>query len=273
MDKIAFIGAGAMTEAIVRGVIKAELLPASHIWVTNHANEERLQHMQAAYGVTVTRNQIDLLQETDIIILSVKPKDAEQALHSLGKAQLKKQQIVVSLMAGITSAYLESFLPVGQPVIRVMPNTSATILESATAIAAGTFTDKHQLQLVQQLFGTVGSAVEVGEESMDAVTAISGSGPAYIYYLMEALEEASLKVGLDEEVGKQLLIQTFKGAAAMLEQSDLSPAQLRANITSAGGTTAAGISVLEEQHVKAAVTACVQAAAARSKEMGQAYSK
>jgi pyrroline-5-carboxylate reductase len=273
MDKIAFIGAGAMTEAIVKGVIKAELLPAHHIWVTNHANEERLQRMHAAYGVMVTRNQDDLLQETDIIILSVKPKDAEQALRSLGNAQLRKQQIVVSLMAGITTAYVESFLPAGQPVVRVMPNTSATILEAATAIAAGTYTDAQQMQTVERLFGTVGSAVEVGEESMDAVTAISGSGPAYIYYLMEALEEASSQIGLDEEVGKQLLIQTFKGAAAMLEQSELSPAQLRANITSAGGTTAAGISVLEEQRVKAAVTACVQAAAARSKQMGQAYSK
>ncbi|SNZ02177.1 pyrroline-5-carboxylate reductase [Terribacillus aidingensis] len=273
MDKIAFIGAGAMTEAIVKGVIKAELLPAPHIWVTNHANEERLQRMHAVYGVTVTRNQNELLQETDIIILSVKPKDAEQALRSLGVAQLGKQQIVVSLMAGITTAYLESFLPAGQPVIRVMPNTSATILEAATAIAAGTYTDKQQLQLVKRLFGTVGSAVEVGEELMDAVTAISGSGPAYIYYLMEALEEASSQVGLDEDIGKQLLIQTFKGAAAMLEQSELSSAQLRANITSAGGTTAAGIAVLENQNVKAAVKACVQAAAVRSKEMGQAYSK
>ncbi|WP_077305944.1 pyrroline-5-carboxylate reductase [Terribacillus halophilus] len=273
MDKIAFIGAGAMTEAIVKGVIKAELLPASHIWMTNHANEERLQRMHATYGVTVTRNQADLLKKTDIIILSVKPKDAEQALLSLGEAQLGKEQVVVSLMAGITTAYLESFLPAGQSVIRVMPNTSATILEAATAIAAGTHATKQQLQLVQQLFWTVGSAIEVGEESMDAVTAISGSGPAYIYYLMEALEEASFQVGLDEKIGKQLLIQTFKGAAAMMEQSELSPAQLRANITSAGGTTAAGISVLEEQNVKAAVTACVQAAAARSKEMGQAYSK
>jgi len=108
---------------------------------------------------------------------------------------------------------------------------------------------------------------------MDALTAISGSGPAYLYYMMEALEEASSQVGLDETVGKQLLIQTFKGAARMLEQSELTPAQLRENITSAGGTTAAGISVLEEQGVKAAIQACVKAAAARSKEMGQAFSK
>jgi pyrroline-5-carboxylate reductase len=273
MDKIAFIGAGSMTEAILKGVIKAELLPAPHIWLTNHANEERLQQMHATYGVTVTRNQIDLLQEADIIILSVKPKDAEQVLLRLGNAQLRKEQIVVSLMAGITTAYLQTFLPAGQPVIRVMPNTSATILEAATAITAGAYADRQHMQLIQRLFGTVGSAVEVGEESMDAVTAISGSGPAYIYYLMEALEEASTQVGLDEEIGKQLLIQTFKGAAAMLEQSELSPAQLRANITSAGGTTAAGISVLERKNVKAAVQACVQAAVARSREMGQANSK
>lgn len=273
MKKIAFVGAGAMAEALVKGLIAAEHLPAKGIWLTNHANDARLQELHAAYGVTITRNQTALLKDADVIILSMKPKDAEVALTSLRAAKLEPGQIVVSILAGIHTSFLESYLPSNQPVVRAMPNTSATILEAATAIAAGVHAGSEDMKVVSSLFKTVGEAVEVEEEDMDAVTAISGSGPAYLYYMMEALEEASSQVGLDETVGKQLLIQTFKGAARMLEQSELTSAQLRANITSAGGTTAAGISVLEEQGVKAAVQACVKAAAARSKEMGQAFSK
>ncbi|MFP7477224.1 pyrroline-5-carboxylate reductase [Terribacillus saccharophilus] len=273
MNKIAFIGAGAMAEALVKGLIAAEQLPAKDIWLTNHANDERLQELHAAYGVTVTRDQTDLLKDADVIILSMKPKDAEAALTSLRAAKIEPGQIVLSILAGIHTSFLESYLPAHQPVVRAMPNTSATILEAATAIAAGVYAGNEEMKVVSRLFGTVGETVEVKEEDMDAVTAISGSGPAYLYYMMEALEEASSQVGLDETVSKQLLIQTFKGAAKMLEQSDLTPAQLRANITSAGGTTAAGISVLEEQGVKAAMRACVKAAADRSKEMGQAFSK
>lgn len=272
MKKIAFVGAGAMAEALVKGLIAAEHLPAKGIWLTNHANDARLQELHAAYGVTITRNQTDLLKDADVIILSMKPKDAEAALSSLKAANLNSKQIVVSILAGIHTSFLESYLP-SNPVVRAMPNTSATILEAATAVAAGVHAGSEEMKVVSSLFNTVGETVEVEEEAMDAVTAISGSGPAYLYYMMEALEEASSQVGLDESVSKQLLIQTFKGAAKMLEQSELTPAQLRANITSAGGTTAAGISVLEEQGVKAAIQACVKAAAARSKEMGQAFSK
>lgn len=273
MKKIAFVGAGAMAEALVKGLITAELLPAEDIWLTNHANEERLHELHTAYGVTVTRDQTDLLKDADVIMLSMKPKDAEAALSSLKAAKLEPGQVIVSILAGIHTSFLESYLPFNQPVVRAMPNTSATILEAATAIAAGVHAGSEEMKIVSRLFKTVGEAVEVAEEDMDAVTAISGSGPAYLYYMMEALEEASSQVGLDENVGKQLLIQTFKGAAKMLEQSDLTPAQLRANITSAGGTTAAGISVLEEQDVKIAIQACVKAAADRSKEMGQAFNK
>lgn len=273
MKKIAFVGAGAMAEALVKGLIAAEQLPAEDIWLTNHANDARLQQLHAAYGVTVTRNQNDLLKDADVIILSMKPKDAEAALSSLKAANLESKQIVVSILAGIHTSFLESYLPSNQPVVRAMPNTSATILEAATAIAAGLHAGNGRMKVVSSLFKTVGKAVEVKEEDMDAVTAISGSGPAYLYYMMEALEEASSQIDLDATVGKQLLIQTFKGVAKMLEQSDLTPAQLRANITSAGGTTAAGISVLEEQGVKTAIQACVKAAAARSKEMGQAFTK
>ena len=273
MKKISFIGAGAMAEALVKGLIAAEQLPAEAIWLTNHANEGRLQELHTGYGVSVTRNRTDLLKDADVIILSMKPKDVEAAMLYLKEAKLKPGQIVVSVLAGIHTSFLEKYLPEGQPVVRVMPNTSATILEAATAVAAGVHADSHDMQAVISLFETVGTAVQVEEDEMDAVTAISGSGPAYLYYMMEALEEASTQVGLDESIGKQLLIQTFKGAAKMLEQSDLTPAQLRANITSAGGTTAAGIGVLDEQGVKAAIQACVQAAAARSKEMGQAFTK
>ncbi|MFP7493241.1 pyrroline-5-carboxylate reductase [Terribacillus saccharophilus] len=273
MKKIAFIGAGAMAESLVKGILTAEQLPAEAIWLTNHANDERLEEMHHAYGVSVTRNQTDLLIDADVILLSMKPKDAEAAMAYLKESNLKPDQIIVSMLAGIPTSFLEEHLPEGQPVVRVMPNTSATILEAATAIAAGVHAGNREMQVVHELFHTVGAVVQVKEEDMDGVTAISGSGPAYLYYLMEALEEAGKQVGLEESVGKQLLIQTFIGAAKMLEQSELTPAQLRANITSAGGTTAAGISVLEEQGVKAAIQACVQAAAARSKEMGQAYTK
>lgn len=272
MKKIAFIGAGSMAEAIISGMITRGVTKPGDIHIANRSDGERLSSLQNGYGVTVSESIAELLDGAVIVVLAVKPKDVLAAMDAV-KSHITENMLFISVAAGVNISSLEAILAKKNPIIRAMPNTSAAVGQSATALAANRYTEQEDLDQACQLFKTIGSVAVVAEEQMNAVTGLSGSGPAYIYYLVEAMEKSSEKIGLDGETAKQLIIQTLIGAAEMLNSSDKTPAILRKEVTSPGGTTEAGIKVLEAHGVQEAFISCIQEAARQSERMGEQISK
>lgn len=268
-ERIVFIGCGSMAEAIIAGMLKAELVDKSQIYVTNKQDEERLAYIQDTYGVETSYNKKKLLELADVVILAMKPKDVRESLLKI-RPLIHEKQLVISVLAGIRTETIEEILDKNVAVIRAMPNTSAHIGYSATAIAGGTYTGEKELNFAEKLFQTIGLAKVVGEEDMHTVTAVSGSGPAYIYYFVEAMTKAALDAGMNHETAQALITQTIIGAGKMLEQSSDEPARLRDNITSQGGTTEAGLEVLEKQDFEKIIIDCINRARERSVELGKA---
>lgn len=264
--KVACIGAGSMAEAMISGIVDKEFTPAKDIVVMNRSDEAKLTRLQEEYGVSITRDPGRLLEGASVILFAVKPKDAKEALDHM-RPFFRKDALFISVLAGISISFLESELPAGCAIARAMPNTSASIGLSATAVAFNSAVTKAQKELCLGLFSSIGIAAEVEERQLDAVTGLSGSGPAYIYYIVEAMERSAAEAGLDKETARWLIIQTLAGAAEMLARSTKNAGELRAAVTSPGGTTEAGISVLDENHVKDIVGDCIKAAAARSRQM------
>ncbi|WP_085520581.1 pyrroline-5-carboxylate reductase [Tuberibacillus sp. Marseille-P3662] len=271
-QKVAFIGAGSMAESIITGVLAKGFLSTEHIWVTNRDNQDRLERMKNVYHIQVTQDKQTAVNDADIIILSMKPKDISEAIQSI-KPFVNKEQMVVSVLAGVSTDYISDILASGSPVIRAMPNTSAAIGFSATAIAGGRSVSDHHIDLVKTLFQTIGTTTVVDEDDLHTVTGLSGSGPAYIYYFVEAMEEAAAEAGLKQDVAKELIVQTLVGAAEMLKTSEDTPSVLREKITSPGGTTQAGLETLEKYKYQEALMACIKQAAARSIELGSPFQK
>ncbi|MFP7296357.1 pyrroline-5-carboxylate reductase [Neobacillus niacini] len=264
--KIAFLGAGSMAEAMISGIVQSKKLPAKNIIVTNRSNNHRLKELQRKYGITgVKRDNLDLIN-VDIIVLAMKPKDAETSLQSFSDS-LKPNQLILSVLAGISTSFIEKKVPFGQQVIRVMPNTSSMIGESATAISPGNHTSVQNISLVQELLQSIGEVYEIPEEKMDIFTGIAGSGPAYFYYLMEQMEKEAQKSGLNSLIIRKIIAQTVVGAAKMIQEQDTSPEVLRENVTSPNGTTAAGLEALKGNGGGKAITEAIKHAAKRSKEI------
>ncbi len=266
--KIAFIGAGSMAEAIMAGLLKKEICIKEDITVTNKQDQLRLENLEEKYGVTITENKETALKDADVIFLAMKPKDAKDGIQAI-KSYVKKEQLIVSVLAGISSESIQELFGQTLRVIRSMPNTSAAIGLSATAIAKGAHATDKDLILVQSLFSAIGLCTIVEEDQLHAVTGVSGSGPAYIYYIAEAMEKAALAQGLDVEVAKKLVSQTLIGAAHMLQETDKDAEVLRREVTSPGGTTQRGISLLDEGKVSEAFESCIEGATERSREMGE----
>jgi pyrroline-5-carboxylate reductase len=264
--KIIFLGAGSMAEAMLAGIVSVEKIPKGQVFVSNKSNKKRLKELEMGYGIKgVTREQVSLKQ-MDIIILAMKPKDAEAVLLSI-KDQLQPHQLVISVLAGITTSFMEHHLKYGQQVIRVMPNTSSMIGESATAISTGTFTQRDQVNNAKDLLSCIGKVFEIKEEQMDIFTGIAGSGPAYFYYLMEHMESAGKEGGLDTETTREIMAQTILGAAKMILEQEETPTQLRENVTSPNGTTAAGLAALAEHGGGKAISQAIKHASNRSNEI------
>jgi pyrroline-5-carboxylate reductase len=267
MKKIAFIGAGSMAEAFISGILENSLIDKKNVWVTNNSNEERLNRLSDTYGVRTTYDLKELFAGADIVILSMKPKDAATAIQYI-REYLTEKMLVVSVLAGVSMSTIETLARLPIAVVRAMPNTSAAVGKSATAVAVNERVTPKQIELMKDLFGTVGLTTFVEEEQLDAVTGLSGSGPAYIYYLIEAMEKSAVEVGLDKEMASELIVQTLIGAAEMVKNSTKSSEQLRRDVTSPGGTTEAGVKVLEEHQVQQAFISCIKAATEQSKKMG-----
>lgn len=266
--KLAFIGAGSMAEAIISGIVKAEILKKGKIVATNKSNRERLERLEEKYQIQPLMDKEEVILNTDIIILSTKPHDLKDAVESI-KAYIQPEQLIISVIAGISTDYISDLIGNHAPVVRAMPNTSATISHSATAISAGKYATNEHLGEAEALFNTIGTTTIVNEADMHTVTGISGSGPAYIYYMVEAMERAAMDAGLDKSTAMDLITQTVVGAGEMLKQSGDTAADLRKKITSPAGTTHAGIEVLKKHDFQQIVMECVESARERSMELGK----
>ena len=264
--QLGIVGAGNMAEAILRGVIGGNVLTRNAIVVSEPILERR-KHLTNAIGVTcVAENSTPAACRR--VLLAVKPQVIGEVLDGIAPA-VGQDATVISIAAGITTSFIDSRLGRRGHVVRVMPNTPMLVGCGIAAIAAGPRATQEDLQWTQKLFAASGRTVVVAEEMMDAVTAVSGSGPAYFFYLIEAMIAAGVAEGLDPEVAAMLAVQTCCGAAKLLTETQEPPEGLRARVTSPGGTTQRAIETLEAAGVKAKLIEAVRAAAQRSRELGK----
>jgi pyrroline-5-carboxylate reductase len=265
--KVAFFGGGNMAEALIKGLIAAGTAKPEQILVTD-ISSDRLEHLRKTYGIIVQKGNLDAAREAGIILLSVKPQVIEKVLGEIAPA-IDGKKLVISIAAGIAIAKIEKVLKDGSRVVRVMPNTPALVLAGAAALAGGKNATADDLALVQSIFNSVGRSVVVDEKLMDAVTGLSGSGPAYVFMIIDALSDAGVKAGLPRQLALELAAQTVYGAAKMVLETKEHPAKLRDMVTSPGGTTIEGLHALEKGKLRATIMNAVEAATARSKELGK----
>lgn len=261
--KYAFLGAGKMAHALVQGILRTQLCEPDDIIVASRS-ASTLESLVAATSVQAAASNVDAVRAADVVVLCVKPVDVASALAQAGDALQGK--LLLSVVTGMTIGQL-SKLAGHERIIRAMPNTAALIGLSATALTAPASISKADLELATSLFEAVGEVFAIKEEQLDAVTGLSGSGPAYIYLIIEALSDGGVAVGLPRKLALDLAIQTVAGAAEMAASTNEHPAILREMVTSPGGTTIAGLTALENGGLRASLIAAVRAAAARSKEL------
>jgi len=266
LQKVIFVGAGAIAEALIQGWIEQEVVDATNIYVSNRSNYERLDFLSMKYSVNILQKPEQLF-DADLIVLAVKPKDGKIAMESI-KPYMDENTPILTVMAGIAMETVSELLG-KRPIARVMPNTSATIGMSASGIAFNDIVTDEQKKLFIQMLDAIGIVIEVEEDKLHAVTALSGSGPAYLYYLLEAFEKVGTEFGLTKEIVRKLMVQTIAGSAAMLERVKEEPDVLRRKVTSPGGTTEAGIRALEDHHFNEAIFKCIKSAEARSRELAK----
>jgi len=279
MARIAIIGGGNMGEALLSGLLRAGR-PVRDL-VVAEKTPARAEHLSQTYSVQVAPLQ-DAVENAGLVILAVKPADLDPVLTDVAAAVAKAEadsaeQVLISVIAGVTTAYYEARLTAGSPVIRVMPNTPVLVGAGVSVLAAGRFATAAQLEEAAELFRCVGTSLTVPENQIDAVTAVSGSGPAYFFLFLEALVDAGVASGLTRSVATNLAVQTMAGSAEMLldrlesqvgDRPDTTPAELRAMVTSPAGTTAAGLRELERGGLRSAVAAAVEAAKTRAEQLG-----
>lgn len=265
-SKVVFVGAGNMAEAIVSGMVAAEFCAPEKIVLTD-IRPERLADLEKEYGVSTTVDN-SVVRNAEIVVLAVKPQVLAEVLKEMAPV-FRKETLVISIAAGIPTAKIEESLGGGVRVVRVMPNTPALIGQGASALAAGALADKADLEVAETILGCVGLTVRVDERQIDAVTALSGSGPAYVFYLLEAMLAAADEMGLEKETARTLALQTVEGAARLMKDSGEEAAELRAKVTSKGGTTEAAIKSMDGSGVKEAIVNALKAAQARSIELSQ----
>ncbi len=263
MGLVAIFGAGVMGETLLSGLLRAGR-PAAELVVTER-RPERVAELEKKYGVDVVTN-VEAAQRADTLVLVVKPQDMGALCQEIAE-HVRPGALVVSLAAGITTEFLESHLPDGVPVVRVMPNTPALVDQGMAAISAGAHCDDPHLAEAESLLRAVGKVVRVPEKHQDAVTAISGSGPAYVFYVVEAMIEAGVLLGLPRSTASELVVQTVYGAATMLRETGEHPSVLRENVTSPAGTTVAALRTLDDHKVRAAFISALEAARDRSHEL------
>jgi pyrroline-5-carboxylate reductase len=263
--KIAFIGGGNMAEALVKGLLKGTV-PAAAMLVAE-PNEQRRRLLAERYGVGVTDDNGAAVRFGEMLVLAVKPQLLDEVLSGIA-AGFTGDRLLISILAGIATDTLEGYFDGRPRVVRAMPNTPALVGEGATALCAGRFARPDDLQMARRLFEAVGIVQMVGETQMDAVTGLSGSGPAYVFTVIEALADGGVQQGLPRETALALAVQTVLGSARLVRETGSHPAVLRDQVCSPGGTTIAAMKSLEERGLRAALMEAVASAARRSRELG-----
>ncbi len=264
--KIAFLGAGNMAEALVAGIVNGKLSKPEFVLATD-ISSARLEILKDRYEIQVGDQNLDAVLWADVIILCVKPQVINEVLAEI-QATLSEKQLVISVAAGVSISRIQDTIGPTIPVVRAMPNTPAVIQEGVTALAGCRDLSLEQLSVAQKIFESVGQVVVVDETLMDAVTGLSGSGPAYVYLAIEALIDGGVRVGLPRNIAHVLAVQTVLGAAKMVKETKEHPALLKDRVTSPGGTTIAGVQRLEEGGLRATLIDAVEAATHRSRELG-----
>jgi pyrroline-5-carboxylate reductase len=265
---VAILGTGVMGSALLSGLIRSGR-QASELVITGR-NAQRAEELADLYGVALKSN-VEAAKAADTLVLVVKPQDMEGLLAEI-RGHVPAGTLVVSLAAGITTAFLEERLPVGTAVVRVMPNTPALVDEGMAALSPGKHCDEVQLSEAEGLLRSCGKVLRVAEKHLDAVTAISGSGPAYIFYVVEAMIEAGVLLGMPRTTSTELVVQTLYGAATMLKETGQHPTVLREQVSSPGGTTMAAVRQLDDHKVRAAFVTAMEAASERSKQLASGSS-
>ena len=263
--KIAFLGGGNMAEALIKGMLSAEVATSRQMTVTD-TSPARLDYLKK-YNINIAKSNQEAVQQAEIVLLCVKPQVMDAVLTEIA-AGADSSKLVISIAAGITISRMEKALTAGPRVIRVMPNTPALVLSGAAGLAKGSSATNEDMALALEIFSAVGRAVVVDEKLMDAVTGLSGSGPAFVFMVIEALSDAGVKVGIPRPLALELAAQTVFGSAKMVLETKEHPAKLRDMVTSPGGTTIAGMHELEKGKLRAVLMNAVEAATSRSRELG-----
>lgn len=266
LPTLAVLGAGVMGETVLSGLLRAGWT-ANRIVATDRRLERR-RELTEQYGVTMLDN-VPAARWADTVVVVVKPQDMNELLAEISSA-LAPTTLVVSLAAGVDLATLEAGLPAGTPVVRVMANTPAQVDEGMAVISGGTHSTEDHLQRVTEILSATGRVVTLPERYLDAVTALSGSGPAYLFFVVEAMIEAGVHLGLPRDTATELVVQTMLGSAKLLRETGEHPTVLRERVTSPGGTTAAAVRQLEDHKVRAAFLGAIEAARDRSRDLAAA---
>jgi pyrroline-5-carboxylate reductase len=265
--KVGFVGGGNMGEALIRGLVESNLVPGDRILLAD-VRADRVRQLAEQYGLSPVEGNAALVRAADVVILAVKPQIMTAVLREVLPA-LTSRPLLISLAAGVSTATIQSVLGKYPRLIRVMPNTPALVLEGVTAIARTPGLDQDDLETAQEIFAAVGRAVVLDEEQLDAVTGLSGSGPAYVALVIESLADGGVKMGLDRATAMTLATQTVLGAARLLAETGMHPGALKDMVSSPGGTTIAGIAALEEGGLRTTFIRAVERATLRSRELGR----
>jgi pyrroline-5-carboxylate reductase len=264
MTRIAILGAGRIGEALVSGLVSSGWTDI----VATTRSDARAAELRERYGIETTTSNIDAAAGAGIVVISVKPQDIDVLLEQI-RDTLTPKQTVLTIAAAMTTAYIEARLPEGVPVVRAMPNAPSTVHEGMAGLAAGSHAGDEHLAAAEDVLTHLGRVVRVPESAMDAITALSGSGPAYFALLAEAMIEAGILLGISREISTTLVVQTMLGTAKQLRDEKMHPVELREAVTSPGGTTIAAIRELEQAGVRAAFLNAIQAAMTRARELAQ----
>lgn len=270
-ERIGFVGGGKMGEALVKGILKAKLSSADKI-IVGDTLKERVLLLERETGIKTTQDNKEVVQNADLIILAVKPNTVGDVLKEL-KNDITKKHLIVSIAAGIPLSFIETSLKPGCRCIRVMPNTPCLVGETAAGFALGKNATEADGKLVSTILSAVGKCFLLDEKLLDTVTGLSGSGPAFVYMVIEALSDGGVKMGLTRDVATKLAAQTVLGSAKMVLESGIHIGELKDFVTSPGGTTIEGIHALEKGGLRAALIEAVEAATLKSKKLGEAFSK
>lgn len=273
--KIAFIGAGSMAEAIIRGLIEQDMSTPEQLFAINRSNSEKLQQLRERYGISCTsepESKEAYIRQADIVVIAMKPKDVRQAFSEFA-GFLHAGQLLVSVVAGLSLDTIANLIPEGMPAVRTMPNTSSTIGMGATGLCFSEGVSPEQQSIALSVFKAIGEVSVVPEPLINMVNGISGSGPAYVYYFMEAMIKAGIDGGMDPALARDLTVQTVLGAAAMVKTTQEDPAELRRKVTSPNGTTQAAIEVFDRLGMGEAVTAGIRRCVERAAEIGETISQ